>query len=235
MSLWYRTLRYGHIVQPSSARTLLRLALGLCLAAAPMVSVAVNTTLTTRTPTQNPFASIGNVDLMEAAFREGVSHYESGDYDAAARAWHAPANRGHPGAQFSLGVAHATGRGVATSLVDAIRWWQAAAAQDHPGAQLNLGLLYWRGEGVEKNLVTARMWWKRAAIGGDAVAQFQLGALAAMGEGEPHDYREAARWWRLSAAQGYPQAIKGLEILRSHGLGDAEGDASIATSGASAE
>jgi uncharacterized protein len=157
-------------------------------------------------------------DLMEAAFREGVKYYEGGDYAAAVRAWQAPAKHGHPGAQFSLGVAYATGHGVAQDLNAAIRWWRAAASQGHATAQSNLGLLYWRGIGVEKDLAKARELWRRAADNGDAVAQFHLGAMAATGEGIPLDFYEAIRWWRLSAAQGYELAIEGLQILKRHGF-----------------
>lgn len=166
-------------------------------------------------PSLAPLGS--EIDLMEAAFRDGVRAYEAGDYSAAARSWRAPAEHGHVGAQFNLGIAYATGKGVETNLERAAHWWRAAAEQGHTVAQLNLGLLYWRGEGVDKNLTEARRWWKLAAAGGDPAAQFHLGALAATGEGGSRNYEEAVRWWRLSAAQGYRQAIKGLEILRTYG------------------
>lgn len=169
-------------------------------------------------PAARALAKMTEPDLMEAAFREGIALYQAGDYTAAARTLLAPAMNGHAGAQFSLGVAYATGHGVTQSLAEAIRWWNKAAARGHVTAQLNLGLLYWRGVGVEKDLTKAREWWRRAADGGDAVAQFHLGAMAAMGEGIPLDYAEAVHWWRLSAAQGYEQAIKGLRILESSGL-----------------
>ena len=161
---------------------------------------------------------LGANDPYDAAFRIGVQHYEAGDYTQALRAWRAPARAGHAGAQFSLGVAYATGNGAKESLEHAIRWWQSAAESGHAGAQFNLGLLYRQGRGVERNLAQARDWWKRAAAGGDAAAQFHLGVLAATGEGEPRDYRKAADWWHRAADQGYEPAVKGLEILRSSGV-----------------
>lgn len=157
-------------------------------------------------------------DLMETAFREGVSLYEDGEYAEAARAWLAPAKHGHAGAQFSLGVAYATGNGVAQNLSTAIQWWNEAAQHGHPSAQVNLGLLYWRGIGVERNLAKARLWWRQAADHGDAAAQFHLGAMSATGEGSPLDFNDAIHWWRLSAAQGYELAIEGLQIMERHGL-----------------
>lgn len=187
-------------------------------AASANVASAINEKALVTPSVAKALAPLSEPDLMESAFREGLRFYEAGDYAAAARTWLAPAEHGHAGAQFGLGVAYATGNGVPQDLDRAIHWWNAAALQGHVTAQLNLGLLYWRGVGVEKDLTKAREWWQRAANGGDAVAQFHLGAMAATGDGMPIDYQEAIRWWRLSAAQGYEQAIKGLEILRNHGL-----------------
>jgi TPR repeat protein len=161
---------------------------------------------------------LGAGDPYDAAFRVGVSHYRSGDYARALEVWREPARAGHPGAQFSLGVAYATGNGTKQDIGRALRWWRAAAERGHAGAQFNLGLLYRQGRGVERSLAQARAWWQRAAAAGDAAAQFHLGALAATGEGEPRDYRKAATWWRRAAEQNYEPAIKGLEILRSSGV-----------------
>jgi len=158
-------------------------------------------------------------DLMETAYREGITRYEEGEYIEAVRVWAAPAKYGHAGAQFSLGVAYAAGNGVNQDLTSAIRWWKMAAYQGHSAAQLNLGILYWRGVGVERDLEQARSWWRRAADRGDAAAQFHLGALAATGEGSPIDFNDAIHWWRLSAAQGYQLAIEGLQIMERHGIG----------------
>lgn len=195
-----------------------RVASAVLLAAVPGFATAMSAVPLTPAPPASVLVPTGEMDLMEEAFREGVQLYDAGDYAAAARAWRAPAEGGHAGAQFSLGVAYVTGNGVSQTLDRAIEWWRAAAAQGHTAAQLNLGLLYWRGEGVERDLAQARLWWRRAADGGDPTAQFHLGALAATGEGGPINYKEAARWWRLSAAQGHRQAARGLDILKGHGV-----------------
>jgi len=201
---------------PRAGRLLLTL--GVLLVGTGDPAAAATPPPITPAPAAENLVPLQEVDLMEAMFREGAQLYGAGDYAGAIRAWRTPAERGHPGAQFSLGVAYATGNGVAQSLERAIEWWQAAAAQEHVRAQLNLGLLYWRGEGVAQDLAKARSWWRRAAAGGDPAAQFHLGALAATGQGMTTDYKEAVRWWRLAAGQGYRPAIKGLEILESHGV-----------------
>lgn len=161
---------------------------------------------------------LGASDPYDAAFREGVQHYHEGHHAHALQLWREPARAGHAGAQFSLGVAHATGNGTPTDLERAIHWWRAAAEHGHAAAQFNLGMLYRQGRGVEQNLAQARLWWHRAAERGDAAAQFHLGVLAATGEGESRDYRKAADWWRRAAEQDYEPAVKGLEILRSSGV-----------------
>lgn len=195
-----------------------RLFLALGLVAALSFGTAAAAPVTTRTgePVNVP-VQLGDEALQEQAFREGVTAFEAGDYAGAIRHWESPADNGHTLAQFSLGVAYATGQGAEIDTVEAVRWWSAAAQHGNTAAQYNLGLLYSRGQGVEKDINVALKWWHMAASRGDAAAQFQLGALAAMGEGRPRDFADAAHWWRLSAAQGFEQAIKGLEILRAHG------------------
>lgn len=205
-------------VDPRRFQRLLTVLLGVLFALFANLVSAMSKEPSAATPVTRALAPLTEPDLMEMAFREGMKLYEAGNYAAATQAWRAPAEHGHAAAQFSLGVAYATGHGVPEDLASAIRWWKAAARHGHVTAQVNLGLLYWRGVGVDKDLAKAREWWQRAADGGDAVAQFHLGAMAATGEGMPINYDEAVRWWRLAAAQGYEQAIKGLEILRSHGL-----------------
>ena len=187
----------------------------LLLLAPAIAGAAVSSTPLNSVP--KGLASIGEENPIEAAFLEGVASYEAGDYPTAVRAWRTPAERGHAGAQFTLGIAYATGKGVSVDLNRAVSWWEAAAAQGYAPAQFNLGMLYARGNGVDKDLTKARLWWQRAANSGDHSAQFHLGALAATGEGGVKSYEEAARWWRLAAAQGNEQAARGLHILKSHG------------------
>lgn len=198
-------------------RSLHVMVLGLLLAPAPAWVPAAPVAPGAPPSATDALVPLSESNPMDAAFREGVQRYESGEYAAALRAWREPAQAGHAGAQFSLGVAYATGNGAAEDLDRAVRWWEAAAEQGHAGAQFNLGLLYRYGRGVEQDVATARQWWRRAAEGGDAAAQFRLGALAATGQNEPVDYEKAVRWWRRAAAQGYKPAVKGLKILEEGG------------------
>lgn len=183
----------------------------------PFAANAVGASTFNAGPTPQTLSTLSTIDPLDTAFREGVAAYDNGKYEAAIKAWRRPAELGHAGAQFTLGVVYATGKGTMLDIARAAELWETAAAQGHTAAQFNLGVLYSRGEGVEKDLIKARHWWSLAANAGDAAAQFHLGALAATGEGGPRNFEEAARWWSLSAAQGFEQAAKGLEILRAHG------------------
>jgi hypothetical protein len=213
-----RTYRFNVATAALRARLLPTVFFGVLIAGTAGIAAAMTPDPVATSSVAKSLAVFREPDLMETAFREGLSLYEGGDYTEAARTWLAAAKHGHAGAQFSLGVAYATGNGVAQDLDAAIRWWNDAAHRGHATAQVNLGLLYWRGVGVERDLAKALSWWRRAADGGDAAAQFHLGAMAATGEGSPIDFDDAIHWWRLSAAQGYELAIEGLQIMERHGL-----------------
>ena len=213
-----RHARFGFAARARCVRPLFAVLLSTLFAGHAVVAAAIVPEPLETSRLLKSLAAFSEPDMMETAYREGVSQYEDGEYVEAARTWLTPAKYGHAGAQFSLGVAYATGNGVAQDLSTAIRWWNEAARQGHAAAQVNLGLLYWRGVGVEKDLAKARSWWRRAADSGDAAAQFHLGAMAATGEGAPLDFDSAIHWWRLSAAQGYELAIEGLQIMQRHGF-----------------
>ena len=70
----------------------------------------------------------------------------------------ARAEQGDADAQSSLGLAYATGRGVAQDDAEAVRWYRLAGDQGNPSGQLNLGLMYATGRGVPQDYVQAYMW-----------------------------------------------------------------------------
>jgi TPR repeat protein len=66
-------------------------------------------------------------------------------------------------AQFELGQAYSTGRGVKLDMEEAARWYLAAAEQGHGMAAYTLGFAYWRSRGVDNDLVQAYRWFSVAA------------------------------------------------------------------------
>jgi uncharacterized protein len=198
-------------------RTRFALSLGLWLTLAPALTQAAASNAPMTPSPATSLTTLTETSPLEATFQMGLRAFDEGDYAAAAKLLRAPAEHGHVGAQFTLGVMHATGKGIATDIGRAVQLWEAAGAQGHAASLFNLGVLYANGRGVEKDAAKARMYWHLAATSGDPSAQFHLGALAATGEGGPRNYQEAARWWRAAAAQGNQQAAEGLEILKAHG------------------
>ena len=68
------------------------------------------------------------------------------------------AQQGDKGAQNSVGIMYAEGRGVKKDSTEAVKWFQKSAEQgDVPGA-CNLALHYARGEGIHKDTVLALKW-----------------------------------------------------------------------------
>ncbi len=84
------------------------------------------------------------------------------------------ARRGNPRAEYRLGRAYATGRGVPLSAADAAAWYAKAAAQGDPAAQASLGWAYYTGAGIPRSAVSARLWLGRSAAQGDVQAARRL-------------------------------------------------------------
>lgn len=130
-------------------------------------------------------------------FEDGLLAYHRGDPAVAFKIWEPLAQRGHPAAQYSLGVLYQQGEGVLRDLRLAAHWYRRAAQRGDPDAQLNLGLLYARGEGVRQDYVEAYKW-------------FSLAFLAYA----PGEYRDIAYRNRENAAAAMTQAqIKRAEKL----------------------
>jgi hypothetical protein len=88
--------------------------------------------------------------------------------------------RGHPVAQFNLGVMLDTGQGAAQDFTQAARWYRLAAKQGHAAAQFNLGGLYYEGQGVPRDLVRASVWFSLAAVAGFEGAARNRNGVAGM-------------------------------------------------------
>lgn len=146
----------------------------------------------------------------EQLYQEGLSLLSAPeaaqDYAGANRRFEQAAELGHTKAQYFLGMAYYTGRGVRQSYPRARRWLEMAAQQGHAYAQYHLGDIYLNGWGVTADPAWAAMWFGRAAQQGNAAAQFSLGVCYASGLGLPREPLRARAWLRLAARQGHPEA-----------------------------
>ena len=132
----------------------------------------------------------------------------------------AAAERGDPEAEFTLGKAYDSGKGVPRDPKKAFEYYRRAAEQGNAKAQNNLAALYATGsEGVEKNEAEARKWLRKAAEQGVPLAQDNLGLmLARAGD------KEAIKWFEKSAEQGLLSAQLHLANLFYNGGNGVERD-----------
>jgi TPR repeat protein len=107
------------------------------------------------------------------------------------------AEQGDAQAQFNLGVAYATGKGLTQNYHEALKWYRLSAAQGNPWAQSNLGGMYRTGIGVPQDYMQAMMWYLIAKASGETNADQDLHQLASVSS--PAEIAEAQRmaqeWW----------------------------------------
>ena len=139
-------------------------------------------------------------NLGFAAYRtgKGVSPQDS----AKAFRWYRLATeQGDASAQYFLGVAYGTGKGVPQDFAESRRWFRLAAEQGLASAQYALGFIYSDGNGVPQDDAEAARWFRLAAEQGHARAQGTLGAIYHTGKGVPRDDIEAHMWLNLAVSR----------------------------------
>jgi len=88
------------------------------------------------------------------------------------------ANNGDKEAQFELGVAYYTGKGIEWNKNKAFKWFEKSANQGHAVAQQNLGAMYSNGEGVEASHKKAVKALNKAIALGSKEAQALLNKIS---------------------------------------------------------
>src|SRR5207249_894623 len=96
-----------------------------------------------------------NAQDRDAAFRNGLSAFQSGSFERARDVWEGLAKAGDARAQAGLGFMHYTGRGVPRDAARAAELFDRAANRGEPTAQLFLATMHFRGDGVARNLPLA--------------------------------------------------------------------------------
>jgi uncharacterized protein len=136
-----------------------------------------------------------------ATAKDGVDAWNRGDYAGATKSWDDLAKAGDADAQYNLGYAYRSGKGVTADLTKAEDWYRRAALQGHELAQAELGLImYERGEKI-----AALPWIRAAADRGEPRAQYVYGTALFNGEGVGKDWPRAyALMTRAAAANIMP-------------------------------
>ncbi len=113
-------------------------------------------------------------------------------------------------AQFELGLAYATGKGVKKDIKEAVRYYQLAAKQNDASAQYYLAYHYLSGEIVGKSAKDAVPIFKLAAEQGHARAQYMLGVCYELGQGIEQNEEKAIELYQSAAKQGHSRAVSKL-------------------------
>jgi uncharacterized protein len=116
--------------------------------------------------------------LSAADFAKGLSAYNKGDYNTAAKEWRPEAEEGDAQAQFNLGLLYVDGKGVPQDPGEAAKWFRRSAEQGYTQAQHNLGAMYGTGQGVRRDYVEAYKWMNICAASGNAGCVTQRDLLA---------------------------------------------------------
>jgi TPR repeat protein len=95
------------------------------------------------------------------------------------------AEAGDPKAQVQLGLAYASGDGVAEDDAESVKWFRLAAERGNAAGEYSLGEMYLTGRGVSADLTKAMNWMRRAAEHGDARGEFNLAVMYSQGQGWP--------------------------------------------------
>ena len=144
-----------------------------------------------------------------AAVRAGVDAWTAGNYEAAVKAWQAPAAKGDADALFNLGQAYKLGRGVPKDLVKAEGFYGKAARLGHISAADNYGILLFQTNRQQ----AALPWLQSAADRGEPRAMYVLGIASYNGDYAPKDWVRAYALITRAAAAGLPQATASLATM----------------------
>jgi TPR repeat protein len=133
-------------------------------------------------------------------------------------AYRKAADKGSSSAMVELGVAYATGAGVAKDDAKARQLLERAAAAGNPRGISNLAAL---GGGASSDPVKTRALLAKGAES-NAEAQYQLGLMLAEGVGGPKDDMGARALFEKAAIQGHPGALERMGAFAQSGRGGAK-------------
>jgi len=137
------------------------------------------------------------------------------DSKTAAQWFTRSAELGHAPAQLNLGMLFEAGQGVPADYARALDWYRKAAGQGNPNAQYSLAVMYVYGRGVKRDDRESIKWFVQAAEQGHGLSQYALAQRYIAGQGVEQDLAEAFKWLTLAAAQNIPDAISGLDDIKS--------------------
>ncbi len=144
-----------------------------------------------------------------ADVKAGVDAWSEGDYTKAVAEWREPAKKGDADAQYNLGYAYRTGKGVRTDMNLALEWYRKAAAQGHLRAADSVGhILHYQGKIDE-----AVPFLQASSDRGDPRAQYLLGVELFNGQNLQKDWVRAYALMTRASSAGMSNATKSLQQM----------------------
>lgn len=144
-----------------------------------------------------------------ADVKKGVDAWSQGDYATAVKEWNGDAKRGDADAQYNLGYAYRTGKGVKADMNVALDWYRKAAAQGHLRAADSVGhILHYQGKIGE-----ALPYLQASSERGDPRAQYLLGVELFNGQNIQKDWVRAYALMTRASSAGMSNATKSLQQM----------------------
>jgi len=176
----------------------------------PLIWFSASAVVTTRHPGGATVAAGQNAKLQTQSLLEKA---QAGDAEA----------------EYEIGWAYFTGKGVSVDYQEAARWLRQSAAQGVPDAEFALGYFYEHGKGLRKDDSQAVRYYSAAAKQGHSIAENNLASMYQHGQGVHKDLRAAARWYQRAAEQGNVVAQCNLASIYFRGEGLARDYSQAAT------
>jgi TPR repeat protein len=161
------------------------------------------------------FCRTAAASSRRALYQLGRALAANGQASDAIAAFRKAADKGSSSAMVELGVAYATGSGVAKDDAASRKLFERAANAGNPRGISNLAAL---SGGASADPGRARTLLSKAAES-NAEAQYQLGMLLAEGQGGPKDDAGARALFEKAAAQNHPGALERMGAFAMAGRG----------------
>ena len=151
-------------------------------------------------------------DAIKATFAEGLTDYDSGNYEAAFKKW-SSIDDVDLAAMRNVGSMLRTGKGVQKNPKAALAMLQRAAEAGLFTAQADVGDMLLKGEAGPPDPKAAAPWLAMAAEAGHPMAQYELGQLYEQWIAVPKNIEVARALYQAAAAGGVEEAAKRLAAL----------------------
>lgn len=164
-----------------------------------------------------------------AMYQLGRAYAANQQNGEAIAAWRKASDKGSTSAMVELGVAYATGAGVAKDEAAAGKLFERAAQGGNPRGVSNLAALSGKsGVAAPADAARSRGLLAKAAET-NAEAQYQLGIMLADGVGGPKDDAGARSLFEKAAAQDHPGALERMGYFAQSGRGGAQDSSAAKT------